>query len=70
MRSQLRVAAGDLEEAERLLHRAAHLAQQSEHRQAVVYTYAMVPYPPPHPPRSLQGRPRHGAALSARLPLS
>ncbi|XP_059573480.1 tetratricopeptide repeat protein 19, mitochondrial isoform X2 [Alligator mississippiensis] len=39
--AKLRVAAGDLEEAERLLHRAAHLAQQSEHRQAVVYTYAM-----------------------------
>ncbi|OXB73338.1 UNVERIFIED_CONTAM: hypothetical protein H355_016992 [Colinus virginianus] len=37
---QLSVMKGELEEAERLLHRALRLAHQADNRKAVVYTYS------------------------------
>lgn len=33
---------GELDEAERLLHRALRLAQQADNRRAVIYTYSTV----------------------------
>ncbi|XP_065588047.1 tetratricopeptide repeat protein 19, mitochondrial isoform X2 [Cyrtonyx montezumae] len=39
-KAKLSVMKGELEEAERLLHRALHLAHQADNRKAIVYTYS------------------------------
>ncbi|ETE56445.1 Tetratricopeptide repeat protein 19, mitochondrial, partial [Ophiophagus hannah] len=40
-KAKLKIMKGELEEAERLLHEAAWLSQQSSNNTAIIYTYDM-----------------------------